>query len=410
MIHRVYDSEKDSSDCHRIWREVGWISSKGEEEAMDVFMSGGRVLLGDVSGSAEALVLSTPGRVRYLSRDLDLCAVCAVTTGYAGRKRGLAGKLTAELVALDAAEGAHLAGLGIFDQGYYDRLGFGTGPYEISVTLDPASLKLNIVPPPPVRLSKDDWELVHESRLQRMLRHGNTTLLRPEVTKSEMMWSRNGFGLGFMDTDGKELTHHFWCSSARGEHGPYSIAWMSYGNYCQYLELLALIKSLGDQVHAVRMLEPSGIQLQDLVRTPFRNARMTKRSEFQCGIRAVAFWQLRICDLKACLKRTSLQGEAVSFNLHLTDPISEYLEDDAPWKGIGGEYTVTLGPSSRAEKGHSSSLPTLEASVGAFTRMWIGAVPASGLCVTDDLAGPEELIRDLDRILSIPQPRIDWEY
>ncbi|MCK4807501.1 MAG: hypothetical protein KAT09_07630, partial [Candidatus Aegiribacteria sp.] len=59
---------------------------------------------------------------------------------------------------------------------------------------------------------------------------------------------------------------------------------------------------------------------------------------------------------------------------------------------------------------HDRSLPLLESSVGAFSRMWIGARPPTGLCVTDDLAGPEELIRELDRILRLPSPRIDWEY
>jgi len=71
--------------------------------------------------------ISLPGSLRYLEQDLPFCAVCGVTTGYAGQKQGLAGKLTAELIALDVAEGALVAGLCMFEQGYYDRLGFGTG-------------------------------------------------------------------------------------------------------------------------------------------------------------------------------------------------------------------------------------------------------------------------------------------
>ena len=92
---------------------------------------------------------------------------------------------------------------------------------------DPDSLNLNVRPPAPVRLSKDDWELVHRSRLGRMRVHGNASLLREE----------------------------------------------------------------------------------------------------------------------------------------------NYLEHDAPLRGISGNYIVTLGPRSHAENGHDSSLPVLEASVGAFSRM-----------------------------------------
>ncbi|MBD3278476.1 MAG: GNAT family N-acetyltransferase, partial [Candidatus Aegiribacteria sp.] len=114
MIHRTYDPEKDADDCHRIWREVGWVESDKHEKAMDVFLGACRVLVADLNGAVAALVNSTPGTVRYLDRDIKLSAVCGVTAGYTARKRGLAGRLTAELMALDAAEGAEVAGLGIF--------------------------------------------------------------------------------------------------------------------------------------------------------------------------------------------------------------------------------------------------------------------------------------------------------
>jgi len=410
MIHREFDQKKDIDACHRIWREVAWVENDEHEKAMDIFLEGCRVLMGDINGNPEALVVSTPGSVRYLENDISLSAVSGVTTSYAGRRRGLAGKLTAELIALDVAAGAEIAGLGIFDQGYYDKLGFGTGPYETFIGFDPDSLELDVNPPPPIRITKDDWELVHRSRLGRMLAHGNTSLHRVEITRAEMQWSKNGFGLGYMDEDNELLSHYFWCGSAEGEHGPYTIHWMCYRNYFQFLELLGLIKNLGDQVHLVKVNEPSAIQIQDLLKTPFRNHRKTAKSSFETGNRAMAYWQIRICNLENCLAKTVLHGEPVNFNLRLRDPIGKYLEDDAPWQGISGDYTVTLGPESRAEKGHISRLPVLEASVGAFSRMWIGARPASGLCVTDELEGPEELIRKLDIILRLPNPRVDWEY
>lgn len=410
MIHRKYDPERDMEACYRIWREVGWIENKEQQKAMDIFLSGCRALVCDLNDSAEALVVSTPGFVRYLEKDVSLCAVCGVTTGYAGRRRGLAGKLTAELIALDAAEGTEIAGLGIFDQGYYDKLGFGTGPYETVISFDPASLDLNVNPPPPIRLTKDDWDLVHRSRLKRMRFHGNTSLSRGEITRAEMEWSKNGFGLGYMDPDGELLSHYFWCGTVMGEHGPYTIQWMCYRNYFQFLELMGLIKNLGDQVHLVKLSEPASVQIQDLLKTPFRKRRKTEKSKYENACKAMAYWQIRICNLESCIGKTVLQGNPVTFNLVLRDPIEKYLDDDAPWHGISGDYIVTLGPESHAEKGHNRTLPLLEASTGAFSRMWIGARPPSGLRVTDDLEGSEELIRKLDRLLLLPNPRIDWEY
>ncbi|MBU7045828.1 MAG: hypothetical protein HXS54_05275, partial [Theionarchaea archaeon] len=51
-----------------------------------------------------------------------------------------------------------------------------------------------------------------------------------------------------------------------------------------------------------------------------------------------------------------------------------------------------------------------KASVNAFTRMWLGVRPATGLAVTDNLHGPQELLSDLDHILCIPEPHPDWDF
>ena len=42
--------------------------------------------------------------------------------------------------------------------------------------------------------------------------------------------------------------------------------------------------------------------------------------------------------------------------------------------------------------------PTLTATVNAFTRLWLGVRPATGLAVTDDLSGPPELLQQLDQL------------
>ena len=111
------------------------------------------------------------------------------------------------------------------------------------------------------------------------------------------------------------------------------------------------------------------------------------------------------------MAKTRLDGPTARFNLVLKDPIEKYLDADAPWRGLSGEYVITLGPESSAEPGADPALPTLTASVGAFTRMWLGVRPATGLAVTDDLDGPPELLSALDRTLRLPVPGLcGWEY
>ena len=100
----------------------------------------------------------------------------------------------------------------------------------------------------------------------------------------------------------------------------------------------------------------------------------------------------------------------ISFNLELEDPIERYLEGSAPWRGVGGRYIVTLGPVSSIAPGADGSLATLCAGVGAFTRMWLGVRPATGLAVTDRLSGPAELLAALDDVLCLPEPRPDWDF
>jgi hypothetical protein len=223
-----------------------------------------------------------------------------------------------------------------------------------------------------------------------------------------MQWASKGFGLGYTDEDG-QITHHIWCNARGGESGPYYVNWMTYQSYEQLIELLMLIRNLGDQVHLIQMQEPAGIQLQDLIKQPFKHRQITAKSKFETNMRASAYWQVRICDLAMCLAATHLAGESVRFNLELDDPIQRYLAD-APWQGVSGDYTITLGPSSHAKRGTDASLPTLKASVGAFTRLWLGVLPASGLSVTDDLSGPCGLLQQLDRLLRLPKPSFGWDF
>ena len=90
--------------------------------------------------------------------------------------------------------------------------------------------------------------------------------------------------------------------------------------------------------------------------------------------------------------------------------MEEHLPSDAPWRGVAGEYVVTLGKSSECETGSDASLPTLRTSVGAFTRLWLGVRPASSLNITDELQGPQELLEQLDETLRLPEPETGCDF
>jgi hypothetical protein len=366
-------------------------------------------MVAEIDGQAECLVLSAPGGIRYLDEELAFAGVTAVTTSRVARRQGFASRLTARMVAADAVDGALVAGLGMFEQGFYNQLGFGTGSYEHWMGFDPAQLRVPVKARVPSRISTADWAKVHASRQGRRRAHGSLTFDPPGITHSAMLFAKQGFGLGYYDGPDGELTHHMWCV-AKGERGPYSVHWMSYQNWDQFLELVALLRNLGDQVRLVRMAEPPGIQLQDLIEQPFKQYQVSEKSPFAAEPRAIAWWQMRICDLGGCLARTHLPGETVQFNLRLNDPIERFLEDDVAWRGLSGDYVISLGPISSAVPGRDDALPVLCASVGAFTRMWLGVQNASGLAVTDDLEGPPDLLKALDVALRLPAPRIDWDF
>ena len=408
---RPYNKEVDYDAAVRIWREVGWFDGSPEQqEAIGTIIETARANVAELAGAAECLVLTRPGIFRYLEEDLPASIVADVTTSRVARKQGLASRTTAISVAQDASEGALVSTLGMFDQGYYNQIGFGTGSYELWVAFDPAQLKVSARPRAPRRLTRDDAEAVHALRLARVRTHGAVSIPSPAVTLAEMTFSRNGFGLGYRDGPGGALSHCLWCGAENVGRGPYQVHFLAYQTGEQFLELMALLKSLGDQVRLVRMVEPPGVQMQSLMVQPFKQRQLTEKGPFETGIRAVAWWQIRICDLPGCLARTHLTAGPLRFNLRLSDPIERYLPADAPWRGVAGDYVVELGPSSGAERGTDPSLPTLTATVNAFTRLWIGVAPATGLAVTDELTGPPELLEALDRVLNLPTPLPDWRY
>ena len=95
---RRYNPKRDRAAVHRIWSETGWME-KGQEKAVDLFVECGRAIVAEVNRQAECLATAASGTIRYLEADLPLSVITAVTTSRIARKQGLAGQLTARLVA-----------------------------------------------------------------------------------------------------------------------------------------------------------------------------------------------------------------------------------------------------------------------------------------------------------------------
>lgn len=410
MVIRCYDKGLHLEACRRIWREAGWLpDSPAGINAMEDYFLRNQSTVAEIGEEAEALAVAIPGTLRHLDRKLPFLAVTSVTVGHAGRKTGLGAAVTAEATARGAEDGCAVAALGIFEQGYYNRLGYGNGPYNRILTFRPSDLPRELpVPNRSCRIGLPDLNEVYENICGRMACHGQAVLSK-NFYEADLLWDAKGSGLGCRDTGGA-LTHHLWFSGNSGEHGPYRVGWLSYGTPGQLLELLSLIRGLGDQVDLVTMEEPPHLQSQDLFKTPLRNMRMLGGGKTLVGMRAFSYTQVRILDMGVALGHTSIPWGEHRFNLTLSDPISGFLTSGRSWRGCSGEYTVVLGPESGAKPGHTADLPEMRADIGAFTRLWLGVRPPSVLALTDDIKAPDSLLKSLDRILPLPEPRFNCDF
>ena len=409
MVGRRYEEDGDLASVTRMWREVGWIDQTDEHaDALAGFLRCGDTLVADVHGEAECLVHRSPGSLRHGEHDLPLCAISAVTTSHVGRRQGLATALMVEALQAGAASGAAVAALGMFDQGYYDRFGFGTGAYEHRLTFDPATLRVDLPGRPPERLTRDDAPEIHALLVRRHRGHGSAVVDPVEMFVTEMAWTDNPFVLGFRNDD-RRLTHVV-VGSMKAEYGPYVVEWLAYEEPRQLLELLGVLRSLGDQVTSMTIREePAELQLQDLVTVPMRQRRAARIAGGAGSLHeSHASMQLRILDLPACIAAVRLETPAVEFGLRIEDPLGDLVTSG--WRGVGGEYTVRLADTSTVRDGIDAGLPLLETTVNAVSRLWLGVRPASALALTDRLAGPDRLLAELDRALRFPRPQFGWPF
>ena len=188
-VSRPY-TEADHEALHRVWKEVGWIdpANDAHTKALDAFLECNDIVVGEIDGAAEIFAHVAEGFMCHGVQDIPMASVVGIVSGLVARKRGVAGEVTATALADAVGNGAQVAALGMFDQGYYDRLGFGTGPPVAIMTIDPAAIT---VPPPsraPVRLGIDDAREMHEARLHRQREHGGMNLCSPAITKAASSW------------------------------------------------------------------------------------------------------------------------------------------------------------------------------------------------------------------------------
>ena len=209
-----------------------------------------------------------------------------------------------------------------------------------------------------------------------------------------------GEEISYRDDDGT-LTHFLW-GEASGEHGPYEIYAMVHQDGAGLLELLGLLRSLGDQIHVVRIPEPSTLSMDDVLDRPHRHRQITRGAKHPSQVSGGPWWQARILDVAAVVGAHRWPGETLRCNVVLRDPLATHPEVE--WDGVDGNWIVEFGESSSARRGSDQSLPTLHAGVGPFTRLLLGVGTASGLSLTTDIDGSASLLGDLDRVLRLPDP------
>lgn len=404
---RAYDEARDLDHVLRTWLEVGWLESEDKKDALRAFFDTAHVEVGLIDDEAECNVHWVPGRIQYQSTDLGLCAITAVTTSHIGRRQGLASTMTARALQQGADAGHAVAALGMFEQGFYDRLGFGTSAYDNQLQFDPQNLLVSHIPyRRPSRVTKEHWPDIHAAMVNRLGSHGAVFLDPPRLVEGEWGFADNPFALGYRD-DAGTLTHMIY-GDLKDDHGPFTVNAIAYQSTDQLLELLRLLYELGDQIRSVKMIEPAEVQLQALLREPIRERQRSLKSDMESGNRSMAWCQLRMLDVERCVAARSWVGEPVRFNLTLTDPLADRLTDG--WRGVAGDYTVTIAEESAATRGHTPGLPTMTTGVGPFTRLWFGVVSATALTVSDPVEAPAGLVAALDDALLLPRPLPGWQF
>ena len=258
-VIRQYVEGTDIKASYDLLREVGWVETDKHIEAFEKTFTAGLTLVGEINGSLECIASSTLGDMVYLDDQLSLDVVAAVVTGMPARRKGLAQMMTAQLMMHRAANGTEVSTLGVFDLGFYDRLGYGTTPYQHRLICDPSDLRVG-QSRTPIRLSAEDSPEIHQALLKRKRGHGGCNIYDLAQSAGELSALDLLLCLGYRDTNSGELTH-FLLGEMNGEYGPFAVEWLVWDNDEQLRELLALLASLGGQIWVASIPQPRGIEL-----------------------------------------------------------------------------------------------------------------------------------------------------
>ncbi len=411
-----FDFDRDIESVLRTWSETGWWDNEDDqkERISEYFKANdGRTVVGLIDGSAECAVHRALGTVRYDQSLLSLGCVTAVTTSRIARRRRLASRLTARTVAHLADEGCVVAMLGMFDQGFYDRFGFGTGPYENHAWIYPGALAIPADYRAPERLELDvDSEELHTAMTSRLDAHGGVVIGGERLTAAGMRVDGDIAIYGYR-TDGH--ISHFMAIVTTGEHGPDRITQWAYQTREQCLELLRLIQEWGDQVDVLRLTEPVWLQLQDFIVDPGAQFRRTRGSQTGAlRIEADAWWQARIVDLPACIRAIHAVDDSFSVVVKVNDPVEAHLVDsgyDGDWNGVGGTWSLSFGATHTVERVTGDEPIDLETTVNSLTRWWLGVLPASTLLAMGEFACTAETAERMDSLTGhLPTPQPGWDF
>jgi predicted acetyltransferase len=365
---RDFDIEKDMLSVQRIWREIGWSDSERTDQAMTALFETGTTSVGLVHDEVECSVQAQTGTMRLDHEDLPLCVIAAVTTSRVARGLSLAQQLTARELAKGQRRGEAVAVLGMFDQGFYNKLGFGTGAYINEFRVDPNQFDISLKPRTPRRLSAHDSDAMLASLMARPPLHGNVVINQSHCFKAELSMEE-GFGLGFYE--GERLTHFVWMKP--------------------------------------HMMEPPHVQLQSMLKRPFRSQAVAEEGKYAAEQSASAWYQLRVLDIPACINALSYKGPDLAFRLNVEDPVDGILAGDGSWRPVGGSFDVALGQQASVNVAKNETLPALTCSINTLSRLIWGVAPASSLAISDGLQAPISLLTALDGVFT-PNPKPGWNF
>jgi len=394
-----------------LWRDAGWDQDgeNAEGEARRHLTDATSYVAVDSAGICSAAV-AMEGTFQCLDTALPLSAVTAVLTASYARKKGHAARLLARLLAAERERGAVVAALGVFDQGYYNRTGFGNAARDNVIVINPAALRTpaaarDALNDPDVRivpLSLRDSDALYAADLRRYKHHGSCTITKAGYIAGALeRIGKKMLGLGIMYKGA--LVAHF--VAQRVSEDKLDILWLIADTLPHYIQLFELIHRLSDQLEQVKMIVPPDIEIYDLIHRPLQSGVIFHGHSFD----DLYFWQLRILDLPRAIASISLpRAHPVRFALTIHDPIARYLATE--WQGLAGEYTVTLGEHSECRIGAEHALPRLEATINAFSRFWVGAASLRALSISDHFRADARLIDELTRAYVPPPPIRDCDF